>query len=169
MPWVHSTDGKQQVQELAKYSQGLPSEVWFGIKRERPTHISRSMLVKNLTFQMHQECMHWAHTHPGRQLHPRRPLQHICSNTVTTEHAPKPSTALSQSAAKKMLKQQLKWAWPLVSKATPENFLWLRGGDEEAVKKAPNSQPASCPHYSLLSSFSGDHIPVLGVQIGHAT
>lgn len=80
------------------------------------------------------------------------------------------STALSQSAAEKMLKQQLKWAWyPWPSQRTSCESQ----GSEQAMRRLPKNAPgiSLLPVFIILHSLSffGAHKPVLEVQIGHTT
>lgn len=144
------------------FHKGLQSEIWLWIKYL--THSIEHAVQKSHTRDALR--MHALSTHipAAPRLHSRQPPAHTCSNTVTTEHASKPSSFCSlhpiscQKDAQAAIEVQR--AWSLEPTAAPENFPWgpgpqRRPSGEEAAEKAPHSHSAFCSYFSSLSSFSG--------------
>lgn len=127
------------------------------------------MLVKNLTFQMHEECMHWAHTHLVQQLHPRWPLHTRVPTQLQQSMLPSlqaSSTALSQPAGKKDAQAAVEVGLTSGTHGHSRELPVSPRDSEEVMRrlprKAPGSQSAFCHPYSSLSSFPGEHKPVCG-------
>lgn len=139
--------------ESSKYSNQLSIPEDYCLRfdfepRDSLTRIPLSMRVKNLTFQVHQERMRWAHhAHPHPRLLSTQPPEHACFNTVTTNRGMLPSlqasAALSQEAAPEMLKPLAKWAWPRIPTAaqrTSREPQGLPGGRE--IRRLPRKPQA---------------------------